>query len=51
MSKNIVVLSDGTAQEGGRGHDTNVYKLFKMLESRTRTSSTASASCPGRARS
>ena len=35
MSKNIVVLSDGTAQEGGRGRDTNVYKLFKMLENRT----------------
>ncbi len=35
MSKNIVVLSDGTAQEGGEGHDTNVYKLFKMLENRT----------------
>ncbi len=35
MSKNIVVLSDGTAQSGGEGHDTNVYKLFKMLENRT----------------
>ena len=35
MPKNIVVLSDGTAQEGGRGHDTNVYKLFKVLENRT----------------
>ena len=35
MPKNIVVLSDGTAQEGGRGRDTNVYKLFKMLENRT----------------
>ena len=35
MSKNIVVLSDGTGQEGGRGHDTNVYKLFRMLEDRT----------------
>jgi uncharacterized protein (DUF2235 family) len=33
--KNIVVLSDGTAKEGGEGHDTNVYKLFRMLENRT----------------
>ncbi len=35
MSKNIVILSDGTGQEGGKGHDTNVYKLFRMLEDRT----------------
>ncbi len=35
MSKNLVVLSDGTAQEGGEGRDTNVYRLFKMLENRT----------------
>ncbi len=35
MSKNIVVLSDGTGQEGGRGHDSNVYKLMRMLEDRT----------------
>jgi len=35
MSKNIVILSDGTGQEGGRGRDTNVYKLFRMLEDRT----------------
>jgi len=35
MPKNIVVLSDGTGQEGGKGHDTNVYKLFRMLEDRT----------------
>ena len=35
MSKNIVVLSDGTGQEGGKGHDTNVYKLLRMLEDRT----------------
>jgi hypothetical protein len=35
MAKNIVVLSDGTGQEGGRGHDTNVYKLMRMLEDRT----------------
>jgi hypothetical protein len=35
MAKNIVILSDGTGQEGGKGHDTNVYKLFRMLEDRT----------------
>ena len=35
MSKNIIVLSDGTGQEGGKGHDTNVYKLMRMLEDRT----------------
>ncbi len=37
MPKNIVVLSDGTGQEGGKGADrnTNVYKLFTMLEDRT----------------
>ena len=31
MIKNIVVLSDGTGQEGGKGHDTNVFKLLRML--------------------
>jgi hypothetical protein len=35
MPKNIVVLSDGTGQEGGRGRDTNVYKFMRMLEDRT----------------
>jgi uncharacterized protein (DUF2235 family) len=35
MAKNIVVLCDGTGQEGGKGHGTNVYKLFNMLEDRT----------------
>lgn len=35
MAKNIIVLSDGTAQEGGKGHDSNVYKLMRMLEDRT----------------
>ncbi len=35
MSKNIVVFSDGTAKEGGRGTNTNVYKLFNMIEDRT----------------
>ncbi len=32
MSKNIVVFSDGTGQEGGKAHNTNVYKLFNMIE-------------------
>lgn len=35
MAKNIVVLSDGTGKDGGKGYDTNVYKLFRMLEDRT----------------
>ncbi len=35
MSKNIIVFSDGTGQEGGKGHNTNVYKLFNMVEDRT----------------
>ena len=35
MPKNIVVLSDGTGQEGGKGNNTNVYKLFNMVEDRT----------------
>ena len=35
MAKNIVVFSDGTGQEGGEGHNTNVYKLFNMIEDRT----------------
>ena len=37
MAKNIVVLSDGTSQEGGQAsnRNTNVYRIFKMLEDRT----------------
>lgn len=35
MVKNIVVLSDGTGQDGGKGHDSNVYKIYRMLEDRT----------------
>ncbi|MTI16354.1 DUF2235 domain-containing protein [Rhodobacteraceae bacterium RKSG542] len=35
MPKNIVVFCDGTGQEGGVDHDTNVYTLFKMVENRT----------------
>jgi uncharacterized protein (DUF2235 family) len=35
MSKNIVIFSDGTGQKGGIGSNTNVYKLFNMIEDRT----------------
>lgn len=35
MPKNIVVFSDGTGQEGGVGDNTNIYKLFNMIEDRT----------------
>ena len=35
MTKNIVVFSDGTGQEGGKGNNSNVYKLFNMIENRT----------------
>jgi len=35
MGKNIVVLSDGTGQEGGKGANSNVYKLFDMVLDRS----------------
>jgi len=35
MKKNIVIFSDGTGQKGGVGSNTNVYKLFNMIEDRT----------------
>jgi len=35
MAKNILIFSDGTRQEGGEGNNTNVYKLFNMVEDRT----------------
>jgi len=35
MPKNIVIFSDGTGQKGGVGSNTNVYKLFNMIEDRT----------------
>ena len=35
MSKNIVVFSDGTGQEGGTGHNTNVYKTFNLILDRS----------------
>ena len=36
MGKNIVVFSDGTGQEGGTDHNTNVYKLFNLIVDRSR---------------
>lgn len=36
MAKNIVVFSDGTGQKGGVNFNTNVYKLFNMVEDRTK---------------
>ena len=36
MGKNIVVFSDGTGQKGGVNVNTNVYKLFNMVEDRTK---------------
>ncbi len=35
MGKNIVVFSDGTGQEGGCDHNTNVYKLFNLILDRS----------------
>lgn len=35
MGKNIVVFSDGTGQEGGKGTNTNVYKSFNMVLDRS----------------
>ena len=35
MSKNILIFSDGTGQKGGVGSNTNVYKLFNIVEDRT----------------
>ncbi len=35
MSKNIVIFSDGTGQVGGSGTNTNVYKLFNVIENRS----------------
>jgi uncharacterized protein (DUF2235 family) len=33
--KNIVVLADGAGQKGGRGHNTNIYRMYTMLVDRT----------------
>jgi len=35
MKKNIVIFSDGTGQIGGEGTNTNIYKLFNLIEDRT----------------
>lgn len=35
MTKNIVVFSDGTGQEGGKGSNTNVYKTFNLILDRS----------------
>lgn len=35
MAKNIVIFSDGTGQEGGKGASSNVYKLFNAVEDRS----------------
>jgi uncharacterized protein (DUF2235 family) len=35
MGKNIVVFSDGTGQEGGKGNNTNVYRLFNTVLDRS----------------
>lgn len=35
MAKNIVVFSDGTGQEGGKGNNTNVYKLYNAILDRS----------------
>ena len=35
MPKNIIIFSDGTCQKGGEGYNTNVYKLFNIIEDRT----------------
>lgn len=35
MSKSIVIMADGTGQEGGKGHNTNIYRMFDMMENRT----------------
>jgi uncharacterized protein (DUF2235 family) len=36
MSKNIVVFSDGTGQDGGKDFNSNIYKLFNLIEDRTK---------------
>ncbi len=35
MTKNIVIFSDGTGQEGGTDHNTNVYRLFNLILDRS----------------
>lgn len=35
MTKNIVIFSDGTGQEGGTDHNSNVYSLFNLILDRS----------------
>jgi hypothetical protein len=35
MAKNIAVFSGGTGQEGGTGHNTNVYAIFNLIIDRS----------------
>jgi uncharacterized protein (DUF2235 family) len=35
VAKNIVIFSDGTGFDGGSGINSNVYRLFNMIEDRT----------------
>ena len=35
MAKNILVFSDGTGQEGGKGNSSNVYKVFNRVLDRS----------------
>lgn len=35
MPKNIIIFSDGTGQEGGERYNTNIYKIFNLIEDRT----------------
>ena len=32
MVKNIILCSDGTGNRGGKGHGTNVWRLFRALD-------------------
>ncbi|MHC4946128.1 MAG: DUF2235 domain-containing protein [Planctomycetota bacterium] len=32
MEKNIILCSDGTGNRGGKGRDTNVWKIFKAID-------------------
>lgn len=35
MAKNIVIFADGTAKDGGRRENTNIYHGFNLIEDRT----------------
>jgi len=32
MPKNIILCSDGTGNSGGKGHGTNVWRLYKAID-------------------